>query len=1841
MKANLLQLFLLSVFVLLTASCGDNSELGRMPVNNYVDKFTTGIIGRDEAIEVVLCDAVPPEYQTPQYLAEAFSISPRVDGKLSVTDDHILTFRPTQLLEPGTRYTITWRIDHFFKTDRQNKKFKFRVRTMTPDVSLKLTEFNVNPHTTNDTVYEWKCTLLLSDLADSATVHNLLDFSLPVDIRWEHATLARAYDFTLSLRKPLAERGELVVTSRAFEGYPKKTLARLDVPAKGDFDLYDITPGSEGRDYLCLSFTRNLDPRQDVRGLITVDPGKDASFSIEDNKVYVWFEEKGGKARTVRVRDGIRSLFGDRRLVCDKSRPEHYRRTLTFENNYPDLQFVGEGGIVPSSDEMLIPFTATYLRGVIVRVVRVYENNMGQFLQFNNLDTDVEMAAVGELLCRKLLFLDEQGNYDLLGKNVFALDLKKLIEPEPGALYHVILSYNYELSAYPIEGAVKKTKKQLYEESLDLEVQEKAAYDDGSRYCWFSDQSWDGYRWDERNNPASPSYYVNRQVSKNVLHSDLGLIAKRGDRGKMLVAVNNIKTGKPMGDVEVAVYNFQNQLIEKKTTWDNGTVEFLPREREPYYIIARKDEQRGYLRLAKSDALSMSAFDVGGEQVVNGTKGFLYTDRGVYNPGDTIFLSFILNHLYDDLPKQHPVTLDLYNPAGQLTWHKTLATNDGGIYVFRPVTASDAMTGVWRGVVTVGGVTFDKRIRIETIKPNRLSIDLTFAGKLLSRDAETEASLHAQWLTGATATNLKYDITATFSSVPTEFKGYEGYAFDDPTRTFAPTDVLFQKGRLDDKGNATIKQRLAVGAAAPGMLKTQFLTKVYEDGGEPSYSSTVIGYSPFRSYVGIHSPEKEGEPLLTGADHSFDLATVMANGTAAANRTVKVQMYRVEWYWWWNADLSAVANYVSSSYYQPVRQAEVITNARGRGRFTVNMPDSEWGAYYIRVSDSESGHVSGLLAYFDNADWYDRNPNVDNQATLLQITTDKESYEPGEEVRVTFPSTAKSHALVAVEASGGILDHHMIECTDRQTTFTFEATAPMQPNAYVGVTLINPYDDTRSDLPLRLYGVVPVTVRAANSKLEPVIKAPAEIKPLSRCHITVSEKSGYPMTFTLAVVDEGLLELTNFKTPSPWDAFFAKEALGIRTWDLYKYVLGAYGGPIERIFSIGGDDALTRGPKAVENRFKPVVRFIGPITLPRGGQKTISFTMPEYVGKVRCMVVAANKYQYGHADCDVVVSQPLMALGSIPASLAPDDEMLLPVTLFAMKDGMGPISVTLKASRQLDIVGPATQTVEIPQAGSKVAWFKLKAKSKAGAVQVVATATCGSEKAIWTGESAVNSPMKRVVRANELVLGPGESCVAALMPFGLEGSNYGVLKVSGVKIPHINNINNIMSIEPTDGLGQLMAKAFALMTLPRIVDYTPERLEKMEAQLRLINTRLQSYRVPGGGFALWPGGTSVNAWNTIYAYLYLINAEKSGYVLPHEILRTTRAYLGRIAREWTPQQSPTLAQEEIHQAFRLFALAYDGFPERGAMNRLRQIKDLPATARLFLASAYAFENQTIAREQVEIAGQMPIKPFLTPGFYDAVRLQTYELVGYQKQALDVIRSMSADQWTNVRPNTFEGAFSLIGLVYYYIDYPPIKNINFDLAINGRTEHIDIDKMSWVMRRDTLTRPVKALITNRTGGTLYVDTSVSGIPTEHDDAATANGFSVKATFTTLGGVPVNEKKLAQGDNFIYRVTVTNNSGVEVRDIVVEQPVASGWTIVNTRLLNDNSRYPAGVTYQDIRDVRLTSYIASIAPNQSITIPISLTASYAGTYYLTGASAYNIYTTQFSGSTAGETVVVERD
>ena len=426
------------------------------------------------------------------------------------------------------------------------------------------------------------------------------------------------------------------------------------------------------------------------------------------------------------------------------------------------------------------------------------------------------------------------------------------------------------------------------------------------------------------------------------------------------MVASDLRTAQPMDGVRISATNFQSQTMASETTDARGMAEFSLRG-APFTFAASKGEQKGYLKVQQGVALPVSHFDIGGERVSAGLKGQIYGERGVWRPGDDIHLTFVLQDLAKSLPAAHPVTMELFNPQSQLVQTLVNTTPINGFYTFTLQTAADAPTGNWSAKATLGGSSFVKPLKIETVMPNRLKValdlehdatnmlstaDAACAARAEGCDAapRVQGKLFGQWLSGASAAGLEADVKMRLTPAPTEFDRNSDFTFEDPARQFVAEPRALFEGTLDEDGNAAIDTELARIEGAPGMLSAAFTSRIFERGGAFSISYSSYKFSPYARYVGLKLPKGDAtrDMLRTDVKHTIELAGLTAAGKPANLARVQVSLYKVEWKWWWDKSGDSLAQYVQGSSSNTVDQTTVAIKD-GQGPVSVRGQVSRLG----------------------------------------------------------------------------------------------------------------------------------------------------------------------------------------------------------------------------------------------------------------------------------------------------------------------------------------------------------------------------------------------------------------------------------------------------------------------------------------------------------------------------------------------------------------------------------------------------------------------------------------------------------------------------------------------------------------------------------------------------------------------------------------------------------------------------------------------------------------------------------------------------------------------------------
>ena len=1831
----------------------------------YVNAYTGGVISQNSTIRIELTHDQPMVDLNSELKNNPFSFSPSLKGKAYWVSNNTIEFVPEEgALKPGTLYEGTFRLGDFIEVDKKLKEFNFSFRVQERNFTLQLESLPITAAQPDE--INIKGEIRFSDVVKKEEVEKMLTASdgkksYPVEVTATD-NLTR-YQFNIRQIPREADDYPLTITANGSPaGIDRKQSEEVLIPAKDCFRFMSAERIEQPENGIEIVFSAPLSTTQDLKGLIEIPEVSSSIFQINENRVFIYFEANTQNKLTLNIHEGVKDSQG-------KALGTSHTISFSEVSLKPQVEMSTSAAILPDSKSLIIPFRAVNLYAVDLSVIRIFENNVLMFMQTNSLASANELRRSGRLVYKKTLWLAKDASKDIHHWGDYSIDLAGLIHQEPGGIYRVILSFRQEYSAYPCGGNENQDMKFADSNTSDgltkvsgsvLSEEDEAIWNTPEAYYYYNGgtMDWSVYRWTERDNPCHPSYYMNSDqiAACNVFASNLGMIVKRNSLNKLWIAVSNILDTKPIGKAQVTAYNFQLQPIGKGETNGDGFVEITPKG-VPFIIVAESEKQKAYVRVVDGEEQSVSRFDVGGKDIQKGLKGFIYGERGVWRPGDTLHISFILEDREKRIPDKHPVALEIYNPRGQF-YTKMISTQGmNGFYTFDVPTQATDPTGLWNAYIKVGGTTFHKGLRIETIKPNRLKINLALPKILQATDKDVYAPLTSTWLTGATASRLKAKIEMSLSKVNTQFKNYGQYIFNNPATDFTTIKTNVFDGTLDAEGKTSVTLKVPTATEAPGMLNATFTTRVFEPGGDASIYTQTIPFSPFTSYVGINLNQPKGKYIETDKDHVFDIVTVNTQGQLVNRTNLEYKIYRIGWSWWWENSGESFGTYINNSSITPVASGNLQTRG-GKASFKFRVDYPSWGRYLVYVKDKESGHATGGTVYIDWPEWRGRSSKTDPSGIkMLAFSLNKDSYEIGETATAIIPAAAGGRALVSIENGSTVLRQEWIEVSNGgDTKYTFKITPEMTPNVYLHISLLQPHAQTVNDLPIRMYGVVPVFVTNSQTVLQPQIQMPEVLRPETNFNVTVSEKSGKPMTYTLAIVDDGLLDLTNFKTPDPWNDFYSREALGIRTWDMYDNVLGASAGSYSSLFSTGGDATL-KPADAKANRFKPVVKFIGPFYLGKGKSQTHTLKLPMYVGSVRAMVVAGQDGAYGNAEKTAFVRTPLMMLSTLPRVLSIQEEITVPVNIFAMENQVKNVTVSLQASGGgVQIVGTNQQSLKFTQPGDQLVFFTLKTGSKTGKATIHLTANGSGQQTKETIEIDVRNPNPVVTLRNSQWIEAGQSKELSYNLSSSSANNQIKLEVSRIPSVDISRRFDFLYNYQHHCTEQLTSKALPLLFVAQFKTIDKTEAEKIKTNVQEAIRQIYGRQLPNGGFVYWPGNAAADEWISSYAGMFLTLAQEKGYAVHANVLNKWKRFQRAAAQNWRmPQEASGWQQwqSELQQAFRLYTLALAGVPEYGAMNRMKEQTGLSIQAKWRLAAAYALTGKMKPAEELVYNVETTVNPYSSMNqIYgssdrdEAMILETLILMNRERDALQqakvVSKNLSQEDWFSTQSTAF--ALMAMGRLAEKLS----GTLDFVWSWNDKQQPA-VKSAKAVFEKEIATTPKSGTVSvkNQGKGALSVDLITRTQLLNDTLPAISDNLRMDIRYANLNGTPLSVNDIIQGTDFMAITSISNISGTsDYTNLALTHIIPSGWEIYNERMVAPETENAAAdgsgqsvskYSYQDIRDDRVLTYF-NLRRGETKVFTVRLQATYAGNFILPAVQCEAMYDVNVQArSKAGRTTV----
>ena len=1766
-----------------------------------IESYTSGIITEGEPIMV--------RFKNPQALklkqgealpSKLFSFTPELKGRAVWLDENTVAFEYDNI-DKTKQYVCKFKVYELLDiADSETLEFSFGVRRQSFNV-VKVYPVCETSENMDYLIYIDFATTI--DNNDAASVFN------ETAINKYHIETKNIDGNSFMFKLPSIERNEadytidLTLDGKNIGSNSKADLS-LTVYAKNKFApvSFDVEQASG---QATLFFSQPLKQGQNLNGLIGFSLNKLAYKSdIQDNRIVFYFD-KSNLYRS-QLEDITMTVSGIRSASNDIMQAD-VEFNFSLNDYEPKVRWTNDGVILPDLEKTTVYFDAVCLNSVTLRIIRIYDDNILSFLQENDLANTYNVRRAGRLEKKVRLQLD---NPNLTQWKTYPIVLSDYVKVEPGAMYQ--LSLNFGPSDYVF--ASDEMKRDVMENA-----QREAEYWDGEGYDYKE------YRYEGDWGDPNGYYFYNYVEQKtNIVVSNLAVTAKMGRNDVVDVYVYQISDAKPESDAEVTAYNFQKQLIAKGNADDNGHIQLQCENKPAFIVVSDRKGNKSVIKLNDGNALSYSRFDVDGEPVEKGIIGFAYSNRGVWRPGDELQLNLMLADDNKQLPENYPVVLEVTDASGRLYAKQVNTEPVNGIYCYNVPTNPNDETGLWTARFKIGTTTITKNIRVETVKPNRLEIKFELPDVIHMTHPE-RVVLSAKWLNGLKANGLKAEVDVTVRNGKTKFKGFEKYCFDNETEYFEATEQNIFSGPLSSEGAVNINFSPLKQLRSQQMMNATFTTKVFEQSGDFSIASFKAVLSPFGRYVGVELPattSKYGSYYDTGKDWNFNVAVVNDNGKIC-NATVALDyaLYKLDSYWWWSSeDFYTLKRYASGTYKRPVKSGTLTCT--GNSSLSFNIPDDQWGCYLLVVSDGQGGHTFAKVISFD---WgYGHSSSASGAPALLSLKTSAESYNVGDNVVVTFPANEKAKALVTVEANDKVLQTYCLDNLSEEGKIEFTATADMIPNIYVYVALIQPHD-AGNGLPIRLYGVVPVKVEDKKLQLQPNINAPESTNTKKKIEVKVSEANKQAMTYTLAVVDEGILGLTNFRTPDPYRYFNSKQALMVRTWDNYASIIDAFSGEFGSVYAIGGDGMINQ-ELTLDKRFKAYAITLGPFELRAGETNTHEFEVPQCSGALRFMVVAhGNGKTFGSAEKKMTVIDPVTLYASAPRVVAPGDELTLKVQVLAPKMTGKNLEVTFN-NKNLTAIGSLPSTVKIDNNGEGMIVVKTRVPEATGNSVMKVSVTDGS----YIAESLTEMPIRMpYAERHNTITKEIEGGQTVEIPFTLEGiagTQQGQITMSSLLPVDLFSRLDYLTSYPHGCLEQVTSKAFPQLYLNYFIQLDEKDKANIKNNIESAIADLRAYQKSDFSMTNWVGGSYSDPWTEIYALHFLVEAQKQGYNVPQYFIDGLKRYQASKAKQW--KNNPDFKQGETIQAYRLFVLALANAPEMGAMNRFKEQEMNYSLTKVLTAAAFAqIGKTTIAQSLMPVVGENERMSDYYTSFGSTTRDRAF--LTYAQMLCDsdeqtvkdnintICGILNSGRWLDTQSTAF--ALFVLGK---YAEKQGVSSENLSAVINANGEEYSLNtNMSsagyiFVPKIGDNTVEIKNNGSQKLVVNVFTKTSVA----EYNTEESGYFINMSVNYTDKNGNPLNPNTLNAGSDVMVYMTVQNPSEYRVTELALSYYLPSGWELVNDRLSGDDAN--SGAKHIDYRDDRAYFYF-DLTPKSKKTFVLKANATHEGSYMIPAVRCEDMY------------------
>lgn len=1800
------QLFFFALLGMALMSCNNFNTLKVAKTNfdeevlraqNLVFTFNKGLIPDSGLLN---------KWDTTQYIR----FSPAIPGKFMWTSKTELTFSPLGALLPASNYTaiLDAELLKYSKEKYNIDKDPLKFHTPFLDLTGINTYWSLSDELLNQV--EIRCQLVFNNPVTPSKLKGLLNVnvsgksqSVRILTQSDAETIEIAFPYDVEKSDSDANGEVIIAKGLSSIGGNTTTTENIKkdflIPSKDKLTVTGTDCGFDnGKGYIDVLTSQPV-VAEGLNSFVTTDPPLDTETELLSNGFRIKAEFLGSQAYSLTVKKGVKGIFG-------RELEEDFTSVLSFAEPVPYISFSEQNAIYLSTmGERNLGIKIINVPKVKVSVFKVFENNIQHYMrQGKNWDYNYD-SETGEYNDYYTWQFDE--NY---GKPVFSKEVSTRSLQKNGNVSLLNLDLN--------EMEFGSSYKGLYLVKVE----------------------------------ATDRKYI--QDAQLLSLSDLGMIVKEGT-SDVMVFVNSLRDATPVKGAKVEFVSSNNQKVFTAVT-DNSGVAIFKNARHvaagfKLSMVTVRNENDFNFVLFDKTRVETSRFDVGGKRTDNSIYDvFVYGDRDLYRPGDTAHINTIMRTSRWEVVKDIPVKIKLLAPNGREYMNQRHQLNQSGAAETHFVIPRQAMTGSYVVEVYSGNdiLLASRRMSVEEFVPDRIRVNSN-TNKAVYLPAEPiNLNIAAENLYGTPAAGRRFESELRLKRKLITSKSFPDYSFQVESKNLPVLASVMQQGTTDADGKASV----VINSSAYrdiGLLEGKLFTTVFDETGRPVNRLNVIEIPTQQVYFGIRSFDTW---VSTRKPLALQVAAIDRNGKAVAGAKARIIIVNNRYETVIEKDYGRY-NYVSQKKEKVVFSREMVLAGSPT---SVSFLPVESGEYEIRIMAPDGENY--VSRYFYAYGWGDTDYSsfeVSREGEV-NITADKTNYSPGEKAKLLFKAPFDGQLLVTIEQDN-VLTYKTLTLANKSASMDLLLTADHLPNIYVSATAFRKSGDM--SIPLTVaHGVIPIKVDDATARLNVAITAVEKSR--SGVKQKISIKTLPNAELTVAVVDEGILQITDYKTPDPFAWFFQKRALGVNSFDVYALLYPE----LKRSSSPAGGEAFDLSRRInplTGDRVKLISKWSGQLRSDASGNCTFNIDIPQFSGALRIMAVAYKGRQFGSAEKTMKVADPVIISMALPRFLSPGDKCSVAVSLTNTTAQATKANVRLSASGAASISGSASATANLKAGAGEVVVFNVDAGKGIGNAVVTATVNALGQTFTQQIEVPVRPVGGLTVFTGSGVVAAGQSKSfkpsADLFPTGIHSS----LLISKSPVVEFGKHLDYLVRYPYGCLEQTVSAAFPQLYLADLMRFFPKSQNRYSGgenspayNVQQAILKVESMQLYNGGLSLWPMGGNADWWSTAYTAHFLTEAKAAGYEVNAKVLDGILKFLSQKVKEREMEtyfyfegdvrKSRNIPRREILYSVYVLALA-DKAPV-STMNYYKSLtSELSSEGRYLLASAYMLAGDSKSYRNVlpkAFGNERSINEFA--GSYSSfIRDKSLALNALieadpdNPQVNELLRNISTAMRAAKYYSTQEAAFALLA-IGKHARRTAGSEINAQVLVDNKQVG-EFKNKDAQLSADIVNKSVT--IKQQGKGNLYYYYEISGIKISPNTADVDNYLSVRRRFLDRNGNVLSANSFTQNDLIVVEITLQGQAALNIENVAVTDMLPACFEIENSRLVAEREmdfmKNRSTPEYTDIRDDRISFFTS--AGRVAKTFYYTVRAVSKGTFILGAVSADAMYNGEYHSYSGSGKVTVK--